>query len=164
MSVYRFKPMTPPAAQRIIAWRYEAPYDLYNIVATSDNDIDSEIDYLCDPANRYYSIWESDNDTLIGFCCFGTEGQVPGGDYAAPALDVGIGIDPQHTGHGMGATYIEDVLNFARATFAPQTFRATIAAFNERALRACKRNGLYPVQTFKGKNNQRTYVIVSGEA
>lgn len=28
----------------------------------------------------------------MGYCCFGTDARVPGGDYSADALDIGLGM------------------------------------------------------------------------
>lgn len=157
---YEFKAMTANAARHILGWRYEAPYDLYNL--EPEGNPQHEVAYFCDPQNRYYGIWHGER--LLGFCCFGPEAQVPGGDYSSPALDIGIGIDPDLTGQGGGAAYVKAVLDFARQHFAPKTFRATIAAFNERAQRACRRNGLMPVQTFHHAKTQQPFIVLIGEA
>ena len=39
---------------------------------------------------------------FVGFCSFGADGQVPGGDYSLAALDIGLGMKPEYTGRGLG--------------------------------------------------------------
>ena len=45
--------------------------------------------FFIDPQNRYYQI-EDERGDFAAFCCFGWDAQVPGGDYSADALDVGL--------------------------------------------------------------------------
>lgn len=154
------QPMTASAAKHIIRWSYDAPYDLYNFDISSASHAASEIAFLTDPDKRYYGVWQA--GSLIGFCCFGAEARVPGGDYASPALDIGMGMRPDLTGKGNGEHYIQAVLDFARAEFAPTQCRATVAAFNERAQRACKKAGLTVVQTFVSTKTQQRFVVLVG--
>ena len=47
---FRFTPITEPAAQAIVTWRYEPPFDVYNVGLA---DHDSAVRSLLDPTNRY---------------------------------------------------------------------------------------------------------------
>lgn len=158
-NIFSFKPLDTNAAQQMLRWSYEAPYDLYNVDTTDEQ---NEIDFLTNPAHRYFSIWQ--RGVLVGFCCFGAEARVPGGDYTDDALDVGMGMRPDLTGQGNGSQYIQAVLNFARVEFEPVQLRATVVAFNERAQRACKKAGLQVTQTFLHAKNQRRFVVLVGPA
>ena len=57
------------------------------------------------------------------------------------ALDVGAGLRPELTGQGHGAAFLGAILEFGRRHFATRGFRATIASWNERALRMAERAG-----------------------
>jgi RimJ/RimL family protein N-acetyltransferase len=140
-----FLPMTEETAHAAVAWRYQGQYAVY--------DLDEEsLPVLLDPANAYYAAFDA-HDDLIGFCCFGAEARVPGGDYSdARLLDVGVGLRPDLTGRGLGASFMGQVLAFARQTQPARGFRVTIAAFNLRSQRVCERLGFRPAGSFRREN------------
>ncbi len=49
---------------------------------------------------------------LEGFCSFGADGQVAGGDYSGQCLDIGMGIWPDLTGRGNGKRYAQAVVSY----------------------------------------------------
>jgi len=153
---FTFHPMDGASARAILTWRYDAPYTLYN---PDPGDIEEDVKVFQDPQNAYYSITDECGD-LVAYCCFGAEARVPGGDYGADALDVGMGVRPDLTGQGQGLTYITAVLGFARCTFAPRGFRVTVAEFNKRALRGWEKAGFRPVQTFRRTQDGRAFVVL----
>ena len=155
-----FKPMTNEAARAILGWRYGEPYELYN--ADPANLID-DLAALTDPAYRYFSIHGEDDD-LIAFCCFGEDAQVRGGDYAAPALDVGVGLRPDLTGRGEGVGLIRAVLAWGQRAFGPAAFRCTVAAFNKRAQKACRKAGFRKSATFRRPSDKQEFVILTRPA
>ncbi|BBD63111.1 hypothetical protein NIES2109_59610 (plasmid) [Nostoc sp. HK-01] len=150
---FHFEPMNVTNAEKLTNWHYEPPYQMYN--STSDPTV---IEYFVDPQNAYYSIL--DNGELVAYCCFGKEAQVPFGDYQREALDIGLGVRPDLTGQGKGQMYITDVLEFARLTFNPQFLRITVAAFNQRALRAWQKTGFVRVQLFLAQNTQQPFIVL----
>ena len=58
-----FRAMDEVNARALISWRYDPPYDVYNIPASA---IDS-LWFFIDPHNAYYSISNADG-TLEAFC------------------------------------------------------------------------------------------------
>jgi RimJ/RimL family protein N-acetyltransferase len=133
-----FRPMTETDARAILAWRYDEPYAIYNADPTAREE---GIAALLDPANAYFAAVSPD-DGVVGYCCFGPDARVPGGDYADPdALDVGLGLRPDLTGGGQGLGFVRAMLAFGRAHFAATRFRMTVAAFNVRAQRVYARAG-----------------------
>ena len=92
---------------------------------------------------------------------FSPDGQVPGGDYRANALDIGMGLRPDLTGQGRGLMYVKAILDFAHRTFAPTAFRVTVAQFNKRALRVWEKAGFRAIQTFHSKHDGKTFVMLS---
>jgi [ribosomal protein S18]-alanine N-acetyltransferase len=135
-----FRPVTVADAHEILRWQYAAPYDRYNLAGDAAA--------LTDPANAYFAARDVAGE-VVGFCCFGADARVPGGDYRdAGALDVGLGLRPDHTGRSLGAAYIEQVLAHGRVAFAPVRFRLTVAAFNARAIAVYARRGFHAHSRF----------------
>ena len=155
-----FVPMTPDAAAAIADWTYEPPYDVYNVALDRRDEAVAE---MLDPTRAYYTIADEETGETIGFCCYGKPAQVPGGDYSAPALDVGVGLRPDLTGRGLGPTVIAAILDYANAVFNATTFRATIAAFNERSQRAFATAGFERSAEFtnEGPHGRRHWVVMS---
>jgi ribosomal-protein-alanine N-acetyltransferase len=153
-------PMDEASARAIAGWRYDAPYDFYNL---NPDEIEKNVAYFVDPKNAFHRI-ASEHGELIGYCSFGPDGQVPGGDYSQEALDVGIGIRPDLTGQGSGVRYSELVFGFADRTFAPARLRVTIAAFNQRAQRVCQKLGFHVAQNFLREPGGVPFVILVREA
>ena len=53
---------------------------------------------------------------LVGYCCYGLDAQVPGGEYLInmPAvLDIGVGMKPNLTGAGRGHDFVSAILEYA---------------------------------------------------
>jgi ribosomal-protein-alanine N-acetyltransferase len=148
---YVFEPMNDGDAREISACRYDPPYDFYD--ATSDPD---DLEELLDPRRRegsYFSAFDEGGE-LVEFFCFGTESQVPGGDYTdGGAVDVGLGLRPCLTGRGLGRGFMLAGLEFARRRFAPDGFRLSVAAFNERAILVYERAGFRRTEVFTHSTN-----------
>ena len=152
----KFKPMTEECARAALSWCYEPPYDFYNHDTRQLNALIQNS--FLNPAYRYYSVLD-EQDSLIAFRCFGEDARVPGGDYSADALDMGGGLRPDLTGHGLGPQVMRAAMDFARVKFSPRAFRATVAAFNLRAQRACEKVGYVLVQRFDAIHGKMPFVI-----
>lgn len=129
--------------EHIVGWRYLPPYDIYNPT-------DEMKTILLTPELRYFVVRASSN-RLIGYCCFGTEGRVPGGDYPDDGdrmLDGGVGMNPELVGSGLGAHFVETVLAYGMARYRPKQYRVTIARFNQRSIRTFQRLGFEQVEKF----------------
>lgn len=159
-----FYPMDEAAARAIMTWRYEAPYDVYNL---GPGDADQIVSCFVDPVNAYHAIIDKEG-RLVAYCCFGPDAQVPGGDYDKPATDIGLGVHPGLVGQGLGGTFVGAVLRFARQELTLSEFRVTVAEFNERALRVWKKAGFRPVQRFErapnGVPDGAPFVILTGDS
>ncbi len=154
------KPMTADAARAILHWQYPEPYALYNLKAENEAE---EVRCFLDPRNDYNTL-QDDANQLVGFCCFGQEARVPGGDYSEEALDIGLGMRPDLTGQGLGSTFLAAILAFAEQEFAPKRWRATIATFNGRSMRVFAKAGFQPVQTFLSRSETpREFVVMVKE-
>ncbi len=153
---YTFSPMDDAAARSIVAWRYDSPYDVYNIAPGA---AEAAVREMLRPANAYYAIHDGQGQ-LVAFSCFGPDARVLGGDYPADALDVGLGLRPDLTGRGLGAGLLDAILAYARGAFEPAAFRLTVAEFNVRARRVYEGAGFRPVQTFAHPKSGRRFVVL----
>jgi len=155
---FRFKPLAESDAREIICWRYPPPYDFYDL---GDADLEAVLRDLFNPNSPHFAI-STDNDEFLGFCLAGPEAQVPGGDYAEPALDIGIGLRPEATGRGLGKLVLTEFLEYVLAAYHPDRFRATIAAFNLRSQRTFLRLGFAETNRFVANGSE--WVIVTRAA
>lgn len=131
---FTFRPMDLAAACAVLSWRYPPPSDLFNLEP-------ADLAVLLDPEYRYWAV-EGAGRSPCGFCCFGEDAQVPGGDYQQRwLLDVGYGLHPELVGRGLGRDFVAAVLGHARRTYNMSRFRVTIAGFNERSRRVCRALG-----------------------
>ncbi len=170
------EPMDRSAVRAIHGWQYEPPYDLYDL---ADEPLLALLRVFLDPQNAYYRIID-EGDELVGYCCFGPDAQVPGGDYGRQAVDVGLGLRPDLTGQGRGLGYVRAVLDFARCLFwsdagtaawpaalpadqgGPAAFRVTVAAFNKRAQRVWEKAGFRIEQRFERAGDGLPFVMLVG--
>jgi [ribosomal protein S18]-alanine N-acetyltransferase len=153
---FTFRSMDITSARQIATWQYPPPYDLYSY---DPADVEENAQEMLTPHYHYYTVWDEQGE-LIGYRCFGADAQVPGGDYSAAALDMGGGLRPDLTGQGVGAAFMTAAITFAQQQFAPVAFRATVAAFNRRALRVCAKVGYRPVQLFESLYTRRPFIIL----
>lgn len=154
--MYSFQPMTPEYALEISRWRYPEPYAVYDYRTMPTDEV---IAYMCDPAQRFYAVLE--DGELIAFRSYGPDGQVPGGDYDNKHLDTGGGMRPNLTGQGKGPGVIAAGLDFATEQFGATRFRVTIAAFNQRAQKACEGLGFTVVQDFRRPSDGKPFVVMT---
>ena len=153
------QPLDMKSALEILRWTYDPPYDIYNF---RPEKLEEDLPYVLDPANGFHSIQTSGGEP-VGFCSFGADARVPGGDYARDALDIGLGIRPDLTGRGRGARIIGEVLAFAAERFQSARYRVTIAAFNARARKAWGKAGFSEAAEFARAGDGMKFVVVMKE-
>lgn len=144
-------PLTRDHAEDICTWRYDTPYDVYDVTGTDP-------EQLLQPELGYHAVMAGDR--LIGFRSFGPDGQVPGWDYDDAALDTGGGLRPELTGQGLGRSAIAAGLTFGRERFAPAAFRVTVASFNTRALWTVRSLGFEHVGSFEAARDARNFDVL----
>ena len=153
------QPLSKQDANLIAAWRYDPPYDLYNLSLF-------DIPFLLDPENRYHAVHD-EQSRIIGFCCFGAEARVKGGRYedASPQiLDVGVGMHPSYVGGGYGMSFVRSILKYALHEFDPGKFRVTVASFNLRSLRTFQKSGFEETHRFTRERDQIMFVQLESDA
>jgi [ribosomal protein S18]-alanine N-acetyltransferase len=127
--MYRFAPMTEAEAHEIVAWRYEPPYDFYDVPYDVDQERELlDADYR---AAHYYSV-RDEQDELVGYFDF-----VPRG----ADLNIGLGLRPDLTGRGLGRAFVEEGLEFGMSLHFPTRFTLEVAKFNDRARKLYEKVG-----------------------
>ena len=135
-ALYFISPLSEENARKITTWRYDPPFDLYDL--GSEN-----ISGFINPEYYYHQIL-NENGNLVGYCCYGLDAQVPGGEYLInmpEILDIGVGMKPNLTGAGRGHKFVSAILEYASERFNPSRFRVTVADFNHRSLRTFRKQG-----------------------
>lgn len=147
----------------LVGWRYPPPYDLYELghdFPPGTAGQDAAAAFFLDRANGYFAV--RDATVLAGYCCFGEDAQVPGGDYGQPALDIGVGMRPDLTGQGHGAAFATAVIAFGMVHFPAGLLRVTVASFNQRSRRLWEKLGFSPAQIFVSSTTApREFMILS---
>lgn len=150
--------LTNQDAVKICDWRYEKPYDAYNV--TINDRVISE--FL---KGEYFAI--EINDEMIGYFCIGGSAKVPViGDidpYSDKGyIDVGLGIKPSLTGKGDGKRYFEFVLNEAKIRHPDKNIRLTVASFNLRAIKLYENFGFVKDKIFIKKflKSEREFITM----
>jgi ribosomal-protein-alanine N-acetyltransferase len=134
---FRFRLMSQADAEAIARWHYPDPFSFYDW--TSDPD---DLAELLDPTARgddYVSV-ENEAGSLIGYF-----------HYKRPhgaRLEIGLGLHPEWTGQGLGKSFLEAGLKYARRRFAPKEFTLSVASFNRRAITVYERAGFARVRVF----------------
>ncbi|UAL53427.1 GNAT family N-acetyltransferase [Bacillus sp. CMF21] len=138
------KKMNRRMAAEILQWNYKPPYDFYNMELTEGN-INGML------SNSYYAVVDL-NSRLIGFFCLGKPAQVPNGPlpeiYSENMIDIGLGLEPDRTGRGMGHLFFSFILHHVHMGFPNMPLRLTVASFNKRAIRLYKSAGFIEKASF----------------
>ena len=157
----KLQAITADEVREILTWRYEPPYDIYNMGSGTGHpaELAEAIDYFLQPKYHFQVMLRQPNGELAAFCSFGSDGQVGGGDYDIEAVDIGMGVHPQNTGRGLGRIFAGAAINFAQQSFNPSRLRVTIAEFNLRAQKVWERQGFVAVQRFLSNFGKRPFII-----
>ena len=133
---WTIRPMSDTSAQAVAAWRYPPPYDFYN----ADPDDPDLADLLSADfrRGRYYEVVDDAGD-LVGFFEFKRE---------LDPLEIGLGLRPDLTGHGLGVDFVRLGMDFARSEFGATTVVLAVATFNTRAITVYERAGFRAVETY----------------
>ena len=147
MTAFAIRPMTEPDATAIAAWTYPDEYAFYDW----EQDLE-DLEELLDAARWGTEYFAVDRDgALAGFL------QVrPAGD----ATKFGLGLRPDLTGRGLGASFLEAVLRFMTDELGAERFMLEVAAFNERAIAVYERAGFAEVDRYPHETNGGVHEFV----
>ena len=159
MSLFRVRVLTRDDLVHLSPWRYPAPYDIYNLEV-------APLDALLAPSLQFHGVWDEVHQ-FIGYCCFGAEARVTGGDYPGDlpsVVDVGFGMRPELAGQGLGHRFLDAILAAAEGIFSPTRYRATILEFNARSRRTFAGHGFAESGRFTRPSDGRVFVQVTRPA
>lgn len=152
---FTYRPVDEASAREFLQWKYDPPYEIYNYIPDY---LEDDLVYHIDPANNIYSMFQ--DGELVGYCSFGQDGRVRGGDYSEPALDIGLMIKPSLTGQGLGSDFVKNVIQYAIRKFQAKKLRVTILESNLRAQRVWEKNRFHKTSSFRRETDQLPFVIL----
>lgn len=162
MMKLRIRDIDETAVLQFMTWRYPPPYDVYNMSHDGQTDFSEAIDYFLNPVYEFYILY-AEQDELVGFFSFGSDAQVPGGNYIPPAIDIGLAVKPEYTGRGLGIYFAKTAVSYAINKYHPPQLRVTIADFNDRAKKVWRRLGFEKSEQFVAQRNKRPFIIMTKE-
>jgi RimJ/RimL family protein N-acetyltransferase len=124
--------LTAQDASEISGWRYEAPYDTYD-VGPQDAQLMSE------PAQRFSAVRR--DGELVAYVCLGAEARVPGLDAEPGTEDLGFGLRPDLMGQGLSRVLLPWLLAELGKQLICERLRVVILDWNARSLAAYRRVG-----------------------
>ena len=132
-------------------WHYETPYDFYDM----ENDLEDYEEIVSQEArgDRYYQVLREGK--LYGFFCLEQKGE--------RTLELGLGMKPEHCGKGQGASFLQEILDFIIANFAPQVLRLSVSDFNHRAQQLYLNMGFEVVRRIPQESNGDIHLFVEME-
>lgn len=144
------RPMTAADAEAVAGWRYPGVYKFYNM----DED-PADLAELLDPVN-WASLYRAvvSGGELVGFFSFAASEGV---------VELGLGLRPDLTGQGLGGSFLEAGLEYARGAYGATRFRLAVATFNERAIRLYEKAGFRRGAVVERQSNGGVYSFLEME-
>jgi len=140
--MFRLRPLTQADAEAISGWHYPEPYSFYDWSADVD-----DLGELLDPVLRgdaYVAVDDAEGE-LIGHFSF--KAKAPG------TIEIGLGLRPDRTGRGLGASFVEAALEHGRSAYGAERFTLAVASFNRRAITVYERAGFVATRTYQHRTN-----------
>ena len=141
--------MTAADAHAVAAWRYLGEYSFYDADADPD-----DLAELLDPAEwgqRCFAADEIAHHELAGFLAVTLTGR---------EAEIGLGLRPDLTGHGVGESFVRACLRLASAALGAQSYTLAVAAFNRRAITVYERCGFREVERFEHFTNGGLHAFI----
>lgn len=144
---FHFASMNEERAHAIADWHYEGPYAFYDMSADPE-----DLEDLLTPGNwnEIYHAVVDERDDLVGLFSCNLDGDT---------LDIGVGLRPDLTGHGLGGPFMHACLAFARERFGGKLrrFRLIVLLTNERAIKLYRKVGFRSVRILENETNGSVY-------
>ena len=135
---------------RIIAdeWHYEGQYAFYDM----KNDRE-DYDEIISPQlrkNNYFQVLDT-NENLVAFFCLDPDKE------KREQVEVGLGLAPNLTGHGLGSEFIAVIENFVKDNYDYKVIALSVADFNLRAIKVYQTAGYVQTGTENVRSNGGIY-------
>jgi ribosomal-protein-alanine N-acetyltransferase len=134
---FRVRPLAQSDAEALAGWHYPEPYSFYDWTA-----FEEDLAELLDPTLRgdaYFAV-EDEAGNLVGYFSFRRA--------ESDTLVIGLGLHPDLTGQGLGASFVSAALDYGRENFGAKEFSLAVANFNARAITVYERAGFVKVRTY----------------
>ncbi len=120
---FRIEPMTDHCAREYLGWKYQPPYDVYNV---SPAHYDEAYNDIFHGKARHFTVFS--NEEMVGIYQYTLQNGV---------MEIALGLTPSLTGLGMGSRFVQTCLDFAldRLKYKGNKFILKVAEFNQRAIR-----------------------------
>lgn len=131
-------------------WRYEAPYDVYNVSANPE----AYAELISPEAreNRFFAVIR--NAALMGYFRL---------ELVGSCLEIGLGMKPSLTGQGNGRAFYQAIEDYLKEQYAPDSICLAVAKFNQRAQALYRAVGFVEKQQFLQTANGSQYECVRME-
>jgi ribosomal-protein-alanine N-acetyltransferase len=146
---YKLGRLSEADADAISMWRYEPPYDVYNVLA-------GDARLMTDPAQRFSAVRR--NGELIAYLCLGAEARVFGLGEESGMEDLGFGLRPDLMGQGLSREILPLLLEVLGEQLTGTRLRVVILDWNARSLAAYRRVGFTDVGSHI--NDDGTYLLL----
>ncbi|ASV67395.1 GNAT family N-acetyltransferase [Cytobacillus kochii] len=141
--------MSQQEAEEIsLTWQYDAPYDFYNM----EEDEEDLVAFLDEKERGEFVFFVKDEEELIAFLMI---------EQMGDSMDLGLGMRPDLTGQGKGATFLKAAMCFLRKNYEPKQMTLSIATFNKRAIKLYKRVGFRTSRIYMHETNGSTYEFIN---
>ena len=149
-SIFRKIALLSQKNARIIAdeWHYDGQYSFYDM----KND-QEDYDEIISPKmrkNNYFQVLDND-DNLVAFFCLDQN------DQREEQVEIGLGLAPKLTGHGLGSEFITVIENFVKNNYDYKVIVLSVADFNLRAIKVYQRAGYVKRNTEMVHSNGGSY-------
>jgi [ribosomal protein S18]-alanine N-acetyltransferase len=123
-------------AGAVARWRYPPPYDVYDV--PEDPSWEAEMLDATRWGTSYFAVDDAGSGELVGF--LELVAKEPDSDDDLE-VEIGLGLRPDLTGQGLGPSFVEAGMAFARDRWTPRTFALDVLPWNERAIRVYEQAG-----------------------
>ena len=137
--------MQAPDAAAVADWRYDPPYDFYDFRKEPEDLVE-----ILAPANwvdYYYSAFDEAGE-LAGFFSFKR--------HPPASIEIGLGLRPALAGKGLGLSFVEAGMDFARRRYSPAELFLDVATFNDRARKIYEKAGFEAERVWHHETAQGT--------
>jgi ribosomal-protein-alanine N-acetyltransferase len=146
---FEFYKMNNQYAHLILNWHYEKPFDFYDF-SYDEDDYQEWMEKIKnnDWENEYIVFY---NKEFIGFFIFILEENY---------LEIALGLHPDLTSQGIGQSFVEAGIEYAKSNFKFDFLILNVASFNIRAIKVYQRVGFIEEEHFVQKINNQDYDFI----
>ena len=131
-------------------WHYSGHYSFYDM----ENDPE-DLEEIITPklrGNKYYQVL-NDKDELVGYFCLER--------LSEEKVEVGLGLRPDLTGHGLGLNFVKGIEEFIQNNFNYRIIVLSVASFNKRAIKVYQGAGFKIMGSKMQKSNDGVYEFLN---